>query len=106
MSFQNIDITRILENFRQNKTEVCVSPLPDAVAAPPPPAARPKVCCHEECKKKLLLTDFACKCEKIYCSLHRTPELHACNFDFKKAHGSDLMKKYGTPILTKKLDTI
>jgi hypothetical protein len=105
MSFQNVDLVNILEKMRNNKLEVCISE-PIAAVPPPPPAARPKMCCHEECKKKLLLTDFACKCEKIYCSLHRSPELHGCNFDFKKAHSADLMKKYGTPIMAKKLDTI
>ena len=53
-------------------------------------------CCKSDCKKKLALSDFACKCEKRYCSNHRTPELHSCTYDFNSAG-----MKYLSTILVK-----
>lgn len=41
-------------------------------------------CEHENCKKKLSLTDFPCKCKKRFCPIHRYPEDHLCNFDYKQ----------------------
>ena len=43
----------------------------------PGPVSR---CAHESCKKKLRLTDWACKCGKVYCDKHRLMDLHACGF--------------------------
>ena len=35
-------------------------------------------CAHESCKKKLRLADWACRCGKRYCAVHRVMEEHAC----------------------------
>tara|TARA_Y100001970_G_scaffold294332_2_gene450857 strand:+ start:3698 stop:4057 length:360 start_codon:yes stop_codon:yes gene_type:complete len=35
------------------------------------------------CKKKLGLIPFKCKCEKMFCSLHRYAEDHQCPYDYK-----------------------
>ena len=35
------------------------------------------------CNKKMGLMPFECKCEKIFCILHKDPESHACEYDFK-----------------------
>lgn len=36
-------------------------------------------CSHNDCNKKLKLTDLACgKCEKRYCSKHRSVTEHTC----------------------------
>ena len=35
-------------------------------------------CAFENCNRKLKLIDFACKCEKIFCKIHRLPENHNC----------------------------
>ena len=43
-----------------------------------------KKCQHEGCKIKLKLTDLNCRCEKRFCSIHRLPESHNCDYDFKK----------------------
>lgn len=40
-------------------------------------------CNYPECSKKLRITDLKCKCNYIYCSLHRLPEQHDCNFNYK-----------------------
>ena len=39
-------------------------------------------CEFDGCKRKLKLTDFSCKCEKIFCRLHRLPENHNCTYDY------------------------
>ena len=55
-------------------------------------STKPTICHHETCKKKLMLTDFACKCENYYCSTHRHAESHGCSFDFKKQRSLQLEK--------------
>lgn len=35
-------------------------------------------CEHVSCKRKLLITDFPCKCGGRYCIEHRLPEVHMC----------------------------
>jgi predicted nucleic acid binding AN1-type Zn finger protein len=40
-------------------------------------------CNHIECSKKLQISDMKCKCELIFCSLHRLSEQHSCTFDYK-----------------------
>jgi len=51
-----------------------------------------KRCCAEDCRKKLLLTDFNCRCGKRYCPTHRAPETHMCTFDFR-AQGQAILEK-------------
>lgn len=45
----------------------------------------PKERCNAEgCKVKLTFTNcYECKCGFKFCSKHRLPESHVCNFDFK-----------------------
>lgn len=40
-------------------------------------------CYYEECNRKLKLTDFKCRCDNTYCSFHRLPETHKCNYNYK-----------------------
>eukprot|EP00827_Trimyema_finlayi_P000755 TRINITY_DN1208_c0_g1_i5.p3 TRINITY_DN1208_c0_g1~~TRINITY_DN1208_c0_g1_i5.p3 ORF type:complete len:170 (+),score=59.17 TRINITY_DN1208_c0_g1_i5:64-573(+) len=35
------------------------------------------------CKKKVGYLGFQCKCDELFCNLHRQPEKHNCKFDFK-----------------------
>jgi hypothetical protein len=44
------------------------------------------------CKKKLGISEYKCKCEKLFCITHLQPELHNCNYDHKK-DGLELLKK-------------
>ncbi|KAJ6882925.1 hypothetical protein NC651_029256 [Populus alba x Populus x berolinensis] len=37
----------------------------------------------ECCKKKVGLLGFKCRCEKIFCGVHRHAKEHSCSFDFK-----------------------
>ena len=45
------------------------------------------------CQRKLKITDFACKCDKIFCKFHKFPEQHDCTFDYKKEQKEILEKK-------------
>jgi hypothetical protein len=55
--------------------------------------ARPKRCEKADCKVKIMLSDFACKCTKYYCSQHRHAELHSCAFNFKELGHQNLEKQ-------------
>lgn len=44
------------------------------------------------CRKKLGLLPFICKCEQMYCALHRHPEDHECTFDHL-SRGRNTLKK-------------
>ena len=50
-------------------------------------------CFERECVKRLKITDMKCRCGKTYCSLHRLPENHKCEFDYKLKQ--DEIKKLG-----------
>lgn len=43
-----------------------------------------QVCSLQDCKKKLKNTNFICRCDKRFCNMHRLPEDHQCNFDYKQ----------------------
>ena len=43
-------------------------------------------CAFECCKKKLSFTDWACKCDKIFCQKHRSAPEHNCSYDWKSGH--------------------
>jgi len=43
-------------------------------------------CAYDDCSRKLKLTDFACKCKKIFCKLHKLPEEHNCEYDYKETN--------------------
>ncbi|CAM9468521.1 unnamed protein product [Discosporangium mesarthrocarpum] len=44
------------------------------------------------CSKKVGYTGIACRCNYVFCALHRYPEQHDCTFDFKAADRSALKK--------------
>jgi len=46
-------------------------------------------CAFENCNRKLKLIDFACKCEKIFCKIHRLPENHNCVYDYKENNNKE-----------------
>jgi predicted nucleic acid binding AN1-type Zn finger protein len=82
-----------------------------APAAPTAPTAavttqkKPR-CEAEGCRTRLTLTDFACKCQKTFCSKHRPCEEHACGFDFRAAARQELLKTMSTPIIAAKVEVI
>jgi len=47
--------------------------------------------CHR-CNKRVGLLGIKCKCDGIYCSLHRYSDKHDCKFDYK-THGKNILEK-------------
>ena len=41
-------------------------------------------CGQPECRKKLNITNsFSCRCDRVFCPLHRHPESHSCSYDYR-----------------------
>ena len=43
-------------------------------------------CSVEGCKKKISVVDevlATCRCNKVFCSKHRSPEMHQCTHDYR-----------------------
>mmetsp|Transcript_16450 Transcript_16450/g.26033 ORF Transcript_16450/g.26033 Transcript_16450/m.26033 type:complete len:163 (+) Transcript_16450:167-655(+) len=58
------------------------------------------------CRKKVTLAgQFECKCGYVFCSLHRYPDAHSCDFDWKKQHQDKLAQDNKT-VAPSKLDKI
>ncbi|KAJ8754068.1 hypothetical protein K2173_001966 [Erythroxylum novogranatense] len=64
---------------------------------------KPKRCFT--CKKRVGLTGFKCKCGTTFCGVHRYPENHDCNFDFKKV-GREEIAKANPLVVAEKLEKI
>jgi len=41
-------------------------------------------CAFNNCTKKIKISSIECKCRKIYCKTHQTPENHDCEYDYKE----------------------
>lgn len=54
------------------------------------------------CKKKLGLIPFTCRCERLFCSLHRYAEDHQCKFDYKEM-GQNRIRKENPKIVAEKI---
>lgn len=67
---------------------------------------RPRFCTFEMCKKKIVISDFACRCSQYYCSQHRDPEIHTCGFDYRNAGVQELLKTMSTAVIGKKIELI
>ncbi|KAI3966807.1 hypothetical protein MKW92_053657 [Papaver armeniacum] len=55
------------------------------------------------CNKKLGLTAVKCKCGAVFCSAHRYPEKHSCEFDYKGV-GRELLAKLNPQVKADKID--
>lgn len=66
-----------------SQTEVPKSPISQ-------PPTRVNRC--DWCHKRVGLTGFSCRCEKLFCSLHRYSDQHQCAFDYQ-AHGRAELSK-------------
>ena len=58
----------------------------------------------DKCRKKTIIT-FNCRCEKIFCSKCRYPEVHGCTYDYKTA-GKDKIKINNPLVINNKIDKI
>ncbi|XP_051179757.1 zinc finger AN1 domain-containing stress-associated protein 15-like [Lolium perenne] len=44
------------------------------------------------CRKRVGLTGFRCRCEKLFCPRHRHSETHNCSFDYKTAGREEIAR--------------
>ena len=87
----NLDkINMSLLNDKVNKEQPNCT---DVEKSTKPVLKKKKRCFYNGCKKKITLVDFPCKCEHIFCSLHRLPENHECTFDHRQSALNNLSKK-------------
>ncbi|KAK2196961.1 bifunctional Zinc finger [Babesia duncani] len=57
------------------------------------------------CKRFVGLLGFKCKCGHVLCSNHRQANLHACTFDYKSLHKSQLERR-NVKVVADKLERI
>jgi predicted nucleic acid binding AN1-type Zn finger protein len=56
-------------------------------------------CCIKHCRAHSFLLTFQCRfCDKHYCTYHRLPESHECNYRQSSKYNDF---KYGSPIMEK-----
>ncbi|XP_026379419.1 zinc finger A20 and AN1 domain-containing stress-associated protein 1-like [Papaver somniferum] len=55
------------------------------------------------CNKKVGLTGIKCKCGSVFCSMHRYPEKHSCDFDYKAA-GKETIAKTNPQVKADKIE--
>jgi hypothetical protein len=49
-------------------------------------------CAFLNCKKKIPLSvQWKCKCDGIFCSIHKDADMHYCTFDYKKSQKNKLI---------------
>jgi len=59
------------------------------------------------CLKKLIIMEFKCKCNNIFCHIHRYPEEHNCTYDHKEDGKRKLKNELDNTIVKRqKLDKI
>ncbi|KAL7612497.1 hypothetical protein Lser_V15G09256 [Lactuca serriola] len=56
------------------------------------------------CNKRVGLIGFSCRCGRTFCGLHRMPEEHACDFDFKTA-GRAVLEEQNPVCVADKLES-
>lgn len=54
------------------------------------------------CRKRVGLTGFKCRCENLYCALHRYSDKHNCTFDYKAA-GQEAIAKANPLVVADKV---
>ncbi|XP_076809981.1 AN1-type zinc finger protein 6-like isoform X2 [Clavelina lepadiformis] len=67
--------------------------------------SKPKKNRCASCRKRLGLTGFYCRCGKIFCSLHRYSDQHACEFDYK-ADAQAKIRKENPVVVGEKINKI
>jgi hypothetical protein len=45
------------------------------------------------CRKKVGILGLKCKCDKLFCTSHLQPEIHACTMDYRNSGLENLKKK-------------
>lgn len=89
-------------------------PTPESAAACASPAATPETAdapakkptnrCWT-CNKKVGLTGFHCRCDGVFCGVHRYSDKHECDFDYK-ALGREQLTKANPTVAADKMERI
>jgi len=66
-----------------------------------------KICNYPDCKKRLILSEqtMICKCEHVFCQIHRSMELHKCTFDYITP-AKEALKRANERIVAEKISKI
>ena len=80
------------------------SPASMSDAAETPEPKKPTNRCWT-CNKKVGLTGFHCRCEGVFCGVHRYSDKHDCQFDYKKL-GREQLTKANPTVAADKLERI
>ncbi len=55
------------------------------------------------CRKKVGLLGLKCKCDKLFCTSHLQPEIHACTADYRNSGLENLKKGMEIGVLKDKM---
>jgi hypothetical protein len=109
MAFNIHDLTEILNQLKDGiakaHNQPTIETMVEATNVSVLVAERPKRCQGQDCKAKIVLSDFACQCNKFYCSRHRHAENHSCSFDYRNA-GTKGLEKNLVKVVADKLERI
>jgi hypothetical protein len=80
----NKDVTLFdIKSISSTKQSDAMGSLPSILKEP---TKKKKIrCCHKECNKKLSVVDKTmgeCKCNNLYCQIHRDTSKHDCSYDW------------------------
>ncbi|KAI4304735.1 hypothetical protein MLD38_040209 [Melastoma candidum] len=83
------------------------SSTPEAGGSPSTVAATTSTATNRciSCRKRVGLTGFRCRCGSTYCGVHRYPENHSCDYDYKKA-GREQIQRQNPVVVAEKLQKI
>lgn len=59
-------------------------------------------CMKQDCKRKLPLTAFACRCNLLFCDLHRPSDEHHCTYNYYSENKKMMEKNLSSIVYTKK----
>lgn len=74
-------------------------------ASPDKDAGKKKKNKCQMCKKKVGLTGFTCRCDGLFCSVHRYSNEHRCTFDYRE-HGAEEIRRNNPVIKGEKIQKI
>ncbi|XP_036115387.1 AN1-type zinc finger protein 6-like isoform X1 [Molossus molossus] len=57
------------------------------------------------CRKKVGLTGFECRCENVYCGVHRYSDVHNCSYNYK-ADAAEKIRKENPVVVGEKIQKI
>ncbi|XP_037091841.1 zinc finger A20 and AN1 domain-containing stress-associated protein 6-like [Pollicipes pollicipes] len=86
-------------------TDVSAGSCTDTAPSPADGVSKKKKNRCEVCRKKVGLTGFTCRCDGLFCSLHRYSDKHDCTFDYRQL-GQQEIRKNNPVIVGEKVNKI